>query len=220
MDTTRKTRTWAGGAVLAAVVAVGAGAEPPKGAFAWSTPQTLRAVDGKQLTWEVAADGDEVKLVGRHPRWAVVHKAKVDGTPLHTEKSAGGRTVTVRYRPGGAEYQVKSGQSVKTAQVKSDGLWDSDTLDARLAGVAWGAVKQLRFKLIDTDSDTGEVFEFQADWLGQEPCSLGQCHHVKVELTGWRRPFGPTIHYLYGTGPGAPYARFTMGDEAFFAASK
>src|SRR5205085_10255353 len=130
--------------------------------------------------------------------------ARARGTPISTvKKSAGGKTARITYREGGADYTAPGAS--KPVAVKEDGLWDAESLDARLAGIVWSKGKLVRFKIIDVDSDDGAVYPMIAEGLGEEQCGERRCTAVKLTLDGWRRPFGPTVLFRYGVGGSAEY---------------
>lgn len=202
---------------FAAVVVVARGAVAEE-AFPWNGTVTLTDSKGHTLSWTVARSGDEVRITGSHPKWAVEHRARPDGTPVSTTRRADGTTTTVTYSAAGAtfERQQKDG-TLRTERITTRGLWDSDTLEARLAGIAWAPGKRLKFSAIDTGSDDGTVYPLVAEYVGLAQCGPASCHHVRVSLDGWRRPLGPTFDYRFGTGAGAPYLQHTSDGTTWSA---
>lgn len=191
-----------------------AGAAP---AYVWSGTTTLTASDGAKLVWTVK-QGDTVEVDASHPKWSFHHVAKPDGTPVSTVKKSGARTVRIDYRDGEATYAVAG---VKPKLIKASNLWDADALDARLAGIDWARVHEVEFNVIDSDSEDGDVYPMVAADQGLESCAAGPCRHVKLTLSGFRKPFGPTVHFHFGTTAGAPYFendndghKFTLKAEA------
>jgi hypothetical protein len=185
--------------LTAAVVVLAAAPD----AFPWNGAQTLKADDGTSLTWTVTRTQGEVLIEGTHSRWSVVHVAKLDGTPVSTVKTSNGKTARIAYREGGADFTPPGGKAV--LKIDANGLWDSESLDARLAGIRWSKGKQLRFNVLDVDSSDGSVYPMLAEGLGPEQCGGRACQGVKLTLDGWRRPFGPTIIFRYGTDEAAAY---------------
>lgn len=204
------------GCCLAA--AVPAAGEPAPGAFPWTSPQVLQSADGGTLTWTVEAGEAGVTVKGVHPRWSVAHFARRDGTPVSTVKRRGQRTDRVDYEAGRVEVVSKEGERETRREILAEGLWDPGTLEARLAGVQWAQGTKLKLKMFDPDTSSTKVYPFVAEHLGVEECGAQKCHHVKVELEGWRKQHGPTYHFWFGTGPGAPYLKFSSAKESFEAA--
>lgn len=172
-------------------------------AFPWTRTQTLKGADGTSLAWSVTRADERVVIEGTHSKWSVVHVAKADGTPVSTVKKSNGKTARITYRAAGAEFLPAGG----TTPVKVDepGLWDAESLDARLAGVAWSKGTQVRFKILDVDSSDGSVYPMIAEGLGVEQCGERRCQVVKLTLDGWRRPWGPTILFRYGADDSRAY---------------
>lgn len=179
-------------------------------AFPWSGTQQLKADDGTQLSWTVSRSDGQVTIEGQHSEWSVVHVARADGTPVSTVKKAKGKTMRVAYREGGADFTPAGG---KTLKVEEAGLWDAESLDARLAGIAWKPGKTVKFKILDVDSDDGSVYPMIAEGLGDEQCGARKCQAVKLTLDGWRRPWGPTIIFRYGADASAAYLATVNGGK-------
>ncbi|MBK7864474.1 MAG: hypothetical protein IPJ65_38890 [Archangiaceae bacterium] len=172
-------------------------------AFPWTSPQLLEGADGTRLSWSVSREEGRVVIEGTHTRWSVVHVAQRDGTPLSTVKRSGGKTARIVYRAGGADFTPRGRE--QAMKVEAPELWDAETLDARLAGVPWSKGKALRFSVLDVDSADGAVYPMVAEGQGLAQCGPRVCQVVKVTLDGWRRPFGPTLLFRYGTDVAASY---------------
>ncbi len=198
--------------LLAALAAAAAHAADP--AYPWNGTTTLTRADGGKLVWTVKHEDGAVQVEAKSPKWSMQHTARPDGTPVSTVKQTGARTVRIDYRADGATLAVNGGKPV---QIKEKHLWDADALDARLAGVAWGKVKEVEFKIVDSDSDKGDTYPMVAVYQGLEKCGAEPCHHVKMTLGGWRKPFGPTWHFRFGAGEGAPYLENESDDGKFTA---
>jgi len=186
--------------------------------FPWNGTVKLTTDKGQTLSWTVARVGGEVVITGTHPKWTVEHRARPDGTPLVTTRRAGKTSSKVVFSADGASYEHtdKDGKTV-TTKVDVRGLWDSDSLDARLAGIAWTAGKKVKFSAIDTDSDDATVYPLVAEYLGLEKCAGIPCHHVRVSLDDMRRYFAPKWDFRYGTGEGAPYLQNDSDGNTFIA---
>lgn len=187
-------------------------------AFPWEGPVTLTTTKGEQLVWTVTRADGEVRITGSHPKWKVEHRAKPDGTPIATVRIANGQTTRVRYSAEGAEVErvdAKGNRSITS--IKEAGLWDGDTLDARLAGMPWAKGKKVRMKVVDVDQSIGEVYPMVAEYVGAEQCGGTPCHRVHLALDDFRRLFAPTFEYRYAREAGAKYLQFE-GDGMTFVA--
>jgi hypothetical protein len=187
-------------------------------AFPWTGTEKLSTDKGETLSWTVEHKDGEVVITGTHPKWAVEHRARPDGTPLTTTRRSGKTSSKVTFAADGARYEHtgKDGKTVVT-QVAVRGLWDSDTLDARLAGINWAEGRKVKFSAIDTDSDDATVYPLVAEYVGLEKCAAGPCHHVRVSLDDLRRYFAPTWDFRYGTSAAAPYLQNDSDGNTFTA---
>lgn len=187
-------------------------------AFPWDGAVTLTDKKGQALTWTVKRVGGEVHITGTHPAWQVEHRAKPDGTPLATVKRVKGVTTRVSYSATGAQVeQTDASGKTRAVTITEKGLWDGDTLDARLAGLDWSAKKPARMKVVDVEKADGTVYPLRADYVGQATCAGEPCHHVKLGLDDLRRVFAPTWEYRFATAPGARYLQHD-GDGFTFVA--
>jgi len=160
----------------------------------------------------------EVRITGTHPRWEVEHRAKADGTPLLTVHKRNGITTRITYSPDGALVERTNPLGERSAvSIREKGLWDEDTLDARLAGLRWSDGQKVHLRIIDVDLGDGTTYPLVAEFLGREFCAEVPCLHVRVSLDDFRRLFAPTFDYHYGTGAGAKYLRYD-GDGLTFTA--
>jgi len=187
-------------------------------AFPWEGAVTLTTTKGEQLSWTVTRVDGEVRITGSHPKWSVEHRAKPNGTPIATVRKANGLITNVKYTADGAEIErvdAKGNRSI--TGIKQAGLWDGDTLDARLAGVSWAKGKKVRMQVVDVDKDLGEVYPMVAEYVGAESCGQTACHRVHLALDDFRRLFAPTFEYRYGSEAGAKYLQFE-GDGLTFVA--
>lgn len=205
-------------AVCFAFAALGSSPAAAGEVFPWTGTEKLSTDKGQTLTWTVARTGAEVVITGAHPKWTVEHRARADGKPLTTTRRAGKTSSKVVFSADGARYEHTGadGKTVATT-VAVRGLWDSDTLDARLAGIAWTEGKKVKFSAIDTDSDDATVYPLVAEYVGLEKCAAGPCHHVRVSLDDLRRYFAPTWDFRYGTGALAPYLQNDSDGNTFTA---
>lgn len=175
-------------------------------AFPWEGVTTLTDPKGQTLVWTLQRVDGAVRITGVHPKWQVEHLAKPDGTPVSTVRKAKGITTRVTYTAEGAQLERTDAKGkVTTSTIKEKNLWDSDTLDARLAGVAWNTTKKVRFKVADVDEAIGDVYPMIAEYVGEEKCGATQCHHVHLALDDFRRLFAPSYEYRYSTAVGAKY---------------
>jgi hypothetical protein len=188
--------------------------------FPWTTPQTLASKEGK-LTWTVTKKEGEFVIEGKHPKWEVTHRCALDGTPKETVRRAKGHTVKLTWNATGVEViQDEGTKSAKVTQVSEKGLWDGDTLDARLAGLPWAKDKKYEFRIIDTDDKVGNVVPMRAVYEAQEKCSEGPCHHVVLSYTGFGSSFVADWHYRYSTSADARYLSYEHEKETFKLAAK
>lgn len=189
-------------------------------AFPWPDGEsTLTDAKGQKLTWTIARTEGQVRITGVHPKWQVEHVAKPDGTPLTTVRKANGTTVKVTYSAEGAVLvRIDAKGKTSTATIKEKGLWDSDTLDARLAGVTWTAGKKVKLRVPDVDAAEGTVYPLVAEYVGEEKCGAAACHHVHLALDDFRRLFAPAFEYRYSTSSGARYLQHD-GDGMTFKSS-
>ena len=188
-------------------------------AFPWEGATTLTDPKGQTLTWTVTRVDGEVRITGVHPKWQVEHRAKPDGTPLSTVKKAGGNTTKVTYSAEGAQVErIDAKGKTSSVIIKEKGLWDGDSLDARLAGIAWIAGKKVRMKVVDVDGADGTVYPLVAEYVGEEKCGAAACHHVHLALDDFRRMFAPSFEFRYSTGAGAKYLQHD-GDGMTFKSS-
>lgn len=187
-------------------------------AFPWEGVSTLTDKKGQTLTWTVQRVEGEVRITGVHPKWQVEHRAKPDGTPLTTVKKAGGKITKVTYSAEGAELERTDAKGkISKKSVKEKGLWDGDSLDVRLAGLAWSKDKKVRMKIVDVDDDLGAVYPMVAEYVGEEKCGALPCHRVHLALDDFRRMFAPSFEYRYSTAAGAKYLQHD-GDGLVFSA--
>lgn len=186
--------------------------------FPWEGATVLTDKKGQTLSWTVTRVEGEVRITGVHPKWVVEHRSKPDGTPLSTVKKAGGNTTSVTYSADGAlvERTDASGKLSKTT-IKENGLWDGDTLDVRLAGIAWSKGKKVEMRIVDVDSADGTVYPMVAEYVGEEKCGEAACNRVHLALNDLRRMFAPSFEYRYATAPGAKYLQHD-GDGLSFTA--
>ena len=187
-------------------------------AFPWDGATTLTDKKGQTLVWTVQRVDGEVRITGVHPKWKVEHRAKPDGTPLSTVKTANGNTTRVTYSAEGAELERTDDKGrTSKATIKEKGLWDGDTLDVRLAGLSWSTGKKARMKIVDVDAADGTLYPMIAEYVGEEKCGEAPCHRVHLALDDFRRLFAPTFEYRYSTGAGAKYLQHD-GDGLVFTA--
>ena len=184
--------------------------------FPWEGSVTLENATNQQLTWTVKRTDGGVVITGSHPKWKVEHHAKPDGTPVSTVRRANGVTVTIRYTDEGAELERVDARGQRSiTSVRETGLWDSDTVDARLAGVPWAKGKKVRLKVLDVEKADGTAYPMVAEYAGEQTCGTTPCHRVHLALDDFRRLFAPTFEYRYGTGPGAPFLHFEGDGQTF-----
>ncbi len=185
-------------------------------AFPWEGVTTLTDARGQTLAWTLQRTEGAVKITGVHPKWQVEHLAKPDGTPLSTVRRANGNTTKVTYTAEGAQLERTDAKGkITTSSIKEKNLWDSDTIDARLAGVAWNTTKKVRFKVADVDEANGDVYPLVAEYVGEEKCGATPCHHVHLAVDDLRRMFAPSFEYRYSTAPGSKYLQHD-GDGLVF----
>lgn len=187
-------------------------------AFPWNGSTTLTTDAGQTLTWVVSRTDDEVHISGTHPRWSVEHVAKPDGTPLRTVRTAGGAVTRVTYSSAGAVVErVEANGTKRSVTITKKGLWDGDTLDARLAGIPWREGKTLRLSVIDVEKADGTVYPLVAVGKGEDRCHRVACQRVRVELDDLRSLFAPSYEYRFATTGDARFLAFE-GDGFSFAA--
>ena len=187
-------------------------------AFPWGGPVTLTDDGGRALTWTVCRVDGEVHISGTHPRWEVEHHARPDGTPLTTVHRRNGITTRISYSAEGAQVERTNAMGERsTVTIAEKGLWDGDSLDARLAGITWSNGKKVRMKIVDVDLSDGSVYPMVAEYVGQERCRGVPCHHVLLALDDFRRLIAPTFHYYYAVDGGAKYLQYD-GDGLTFVA--
>ncbi len=185
--------------------------------FPWNGSTTLTTEAGQTLTWTVTRADGEVHLIGKHPKWSVEHFAKPDGTPLRTVRNAGGAVTRVTYSSAGAVVERTEANGTKrSVTITKKGLWDGDTLDARLAGIPWSDGKKVRVSVIDVEKADGTVYPLVAVGKGEDRCNRVPCQRVHVELDDLRSMFAPSYEYCFATTD----ARFLgfEGDGFTFAA--
>jgi YD repeat-containing protein len=189
-------------------------------AFAWADGTTvLTDAKGQTLTWTIARGEGQVRITGVHPKWQVEHLAKPDGAPISTVRKAAGNTVKVTWSDEGVKLERTDAKGkTSTATIKEKGLWDSDTLDARLAGIAWSKDKKVKLRVPDVDAADGTVYPLVAEYEGEKKCGAAPCHHVLLALDDFRRLFAPTFEYRYSTSSGAKYLQHD-GDGMTFKSS-
>ena len=133
-------------------------------------------------------------------------------------KKAGGNTTRVTYAADGALVERTGADGkISKATIKEKGLWDGDTLDVRLAGIAWSKGKKVEMRIVDLDSADGTVYPMVAEYVGEEKCGEAACHRVHLALNDLRRMFAPSFEYRYATEPGAKYLQHD-GDGLVFIA--
>lgn len=179
---------------------------------------TLTTDAGQTLTWKVTRFEGEVHVEGRHPKWSVDHVAKPDGTPLRTVRKAGGAVTRVTYSSDGAVVErVEANGKTRSVTIAKKGLWDGDTLDARLAGIPWHDGKKLRLSVIDVEKADGTVYPLVAVGQGEDRCNRLPCQRVRVELDDLRSMFAPSYEYRFAMTPDARFLGFE-GDGFTFSA--
>jgi hypothetical protein len=155
-------------------------------------PSSALSGDAGKLSWTVAAQGDEVVIDGRSPRWTVHHVADAQLRPVRTERTADGRTVVLVYAPGRVTVEIDG----RTVVHEAHDIWDGDTLDVRLGSLVASKNSPARvFQAVDSAS--GKLYRFDSQDLGLETCGARPCRHVLVQLTGLYRFVGPSFHYWY-----------------------
>lgn len=176
-------------------------------------PSTTLTGPTGTLRWEVTTEEGQIHILGESPDWKVDHLASADLTPIRTVRiEPDGRTMTVDYAPGGAVVQLP-GKEIRHEQVD---LWDGDTLDIRLGALSAAGRTENVFSIVDPAS--GKVYKMDSKKLGDEDCGGTPCAHVRIQLTGMLRLFGPTFEYWFGpdgkllrfTGPSGEFAAFEI----------
>lgn len=192
--------------------------EPTSDAFPWNGTTTLLSAEGQALTWTVKRVEGEVLISGAHPKWQVEHRAKPDGTPVSTVKTSGGYTTRVSYSVEGARVERTDAQGKKSSiTITEKGLWDGDTLDARLAGISWHAGVKVRFKIIDLELADGTVYPMVAEFVDEEAWGTTRCYRVRLSVDDFRRVLAPTFTYCFGVGVGATYLQHECEGQTFSA---
>lgn len=185
--------------------------------FPWKgTEQKLVGKDGA-LVWKVTRGENETLIEGTHPRWKVKHRCGHDGTPIETLKTVGSRTTKLVWVKDGVEFTWDINKKDAPKKISEKNLWDGDTVDARLAGMAWKSGKKVDFRIVDTDKDGGDVVPMSAEFDKDETCAAGPCVQVKMKYTGIGAMFVAPWTYRFGKGDGAPYQAFEHENEKFAA---
>ena len=178
-------------------------------AFPWTGEFTLVDETGQRLSWKVLHLDGEVHLVGVHPHWRVLHRAKPDGTPLFTEKQFDGQTTRVTWRSDGARIDHLDGAGkASSVTIHELGLWDGSTAVARLAGLRWALGKQVRLRIADLNLADGTVYPMIAEYVRQERCGEADCHRVHFALDDFRRLVSPTNEFYFATAPGSSLLQY------------
>jgi YD repeat-containing protein len=187
--------------------------------FPWADGTTTLTTDGgKKMTWALKRENGVVLISATHPDWSFEHRSQPDGTPLSTVKKKDGKTTRLTYGSAGAEVERTDARgNVSKVTIKQSGLWDSDSLDARLAGIAWAKGKKVRFHLVDVDAADGSVYPMVAEYVEEKTCGDVKCHRVRLALDDFRRVFAPTFEYFFSVEGGARYLRHE-GDGYVFVA--
>ena len=185
-------------------------------AFPWAKEQRLTGKGGA-LVWKVTRAEGETVIEGAHPKWTVVHKCAPDGSPRETVKTVDGRTSRIVWTKDGVEYTWDTRDKKAPRKIAQRGLWDGDTLDARLAGIGWSQGKSVEFKILDTEKPDGDVVPMRAESEGTEQCSQGACHKVRLRYVGFGAVFVAPWDYRFGASEGAPYYRYSHEAESFEA---
>ena len=194
-------------------------------AYPWDGATTLATTDGKKMVWTVKREDGAVLITGTHPNWSVEHRAKPDATPISTTKKRDGKTTKVTYTATGADLERSDAQgNVSKLSVKQSNLWDTDSLDARLAGIAWTKGKKVRFHIIDIDAGDGSTYPMVVEYVEEATCGSKEapvkCHHVKLSVDDFRGLFAPTFHYWYGAEAGEQDRRHDGDGFSFSATAK
>lgn len=197
--------------VLGAAPALAQAAE----AFPWSGEQRLTGKDGA-LVWTVTRGEKETVIKGSHPRWTVEHRCANDGTPRVTLKTVGKRTSRLVWTAEGVEYTWDMGSGEPAKKISEKGLWDGDTLDARLAGLDWAKRKKVEFRIVDTEKAAGEVVPMKAEHSGDATCPKAACYEVTLRYDGFGSSFVAPWIYRYAKADGA-YQHYEHEKEKFSA---
>lgn len=184
-------------------------------AIVWSGEQRLTGKDGA-LVWTVTRGEAETVIKGSHPKWTVEHRCAPDGTPKSTVKTVGKRTSRLLWTKEGVEYtwDVASGEPAK--KIAEKGLWDGDTLDARLAGLDLPKKKKVDFRIVDTEKKDGDVVPLSAEYAGEKSCAQGPCYEVKMRYTGFGAMFVAPWIFRYAKADLA-YQHYEHEKEQFSA---
>lgn len=203
---------------LLLAVCLSAGEVPAPDVFPWTGSLHLKDARGAALTWTVKRQEGEVLVTVEHPLWVTTHRARPDGTPLFTLHKRNGFTRRVRYAPDGltVENTDELGRRSSCSAREKD-LVDGFSLAARLAGRRWRPGAPWRFKLVDIDDAACPVYPMVVEYVAEEACGAGRCHHLRLALDDWRRLFAPQYEYRFSTAPGARFLRY-VGDGYDFNA--
>jgi YD repeat-containing protein len=200
-------------AVLLVASSSFADAFPPDGVT------TLVTDTGKKMSWTVKRDDGVVLINATHPNWSFEHRAQPDGTPLVTVKKRDGKTTRVTYTATGADLERTDAKGdVSKVTIKHPGLWDTDSLDARLGAMTWSKGKKVRFTIIDIDAGDGATYPMVVEYVAETTCGAVKCHHLRLAVDDLRRMFAPTFEYFYAV-EGGKYLRHE-GDGFVFNSSK
>jgi hypothetical protein len=184
--------------------------------FPWNAEQKLVGKDGA-LTWKVTKSADETLIEGKHPKWTVKHRCAPDGSPRETLKTVDGRTSKLAWTKEGVEYTWDIAKKDAPKKISERGLWDGDTLDARLAGIGWKSGKKVEFRIVDTEKPAGDVVPMSAEFEKDTTCGGAPCVEVKMKYTGLGAIFVAPWTYRFGKGEGAPYQAYEHEKETFAA---
>lgn len=201
----------------AAVLAAGLGSYAAQAgeAIPWRGEQRLTGKDGA-LVWTVTRGETETVIKGSHPRWTVEHRCAPDGTPKVTVKTVGKRTSRLLWTAQGVEYTWDMGSGEPAKRIAEKGLWDGDTLDARLAGLDLPRKRKVDFRIVDTEKPAGEVVPMSAEYAGDASCAKGPCYEVKLRYTGFGAMFVAAWTYRYAKAD-AVYLHYAHEKEQFSA---
>ena len=145
-----------------------------------------------EITWNVVQTEEVVTVSGHGPGWTVSHTATEEMVPIRTVRTdAEGSTWTIDYYPWGA--RVNHGDHSSRYVTKD--LWDTDTIDLRLATFAKSGEADADFRAIDLAD--GRVYRFRAHQAGEVGCGKGVCDRVKLELLGMPATVAPAWEFQY-----------------------
>lgn len=192
-------------------------AEPGGGPhFPWNRIQVLSGPAGA-MAWGVTRRGEEITVQVAHPKWSATHLADRDGTPRETRKVVGKRTSRLVWTAEGVEYLWDLASGEPPLKIREKGLWDGDSLDARLAGIDWEKQRRVEFRIVDTDKPAGNVIPMSAELVGAATCPEGPCYEVRLRYTGLGAMFVAPWIYRYGTGGDARYLYYEHEQQRFTA---